>query len=226
MANPDLHYLPRLEQRFYQAFAVVHWNMNVLPAVPGWLGDRFHRDFREIMLHACVRERLVCPAYCLMPDHLHLMWMGLSVTSDQFNGMKFLRTQLNRLLAGNLLENRESAVDSRPRPQSVAVFVRTLPMGFPPLSFPTGILPRRLGVSFKDAARGRGQPWTHVHGHRDRPCGSVRENTADFNLPRTGTRGRSGSGCGRSLLRRARRRWPAPSAAGGPRSSLRPCPGQ
>jgi REP element-mobilizing transposase RayT len=46
------------------------------------------------MLHAAARERLYCPAYCLMPDHLHLVWMGLRRESNQLNAMKFLRTRL------------------------------------------------------------------------------------------------------------------------------------
>ena len=50
------------------------------------------------MLHAAVRERLFCPAYCLMPDHLHLVWMGLRRDSDQLNAMKFLRTHLEPAL--------------------------------------------------------------------------------------------------------------------------------
>jgi putative transposase len=116
MSNPDLHYLPRLERPAYQGFAAVHWNMTVLPPIHGWLDERFHRDFRELLLHTGTRERVFCPAYCLMPDHLHFMWMGLSRQSDQLNGIKFLRTQLNRLLAGDLLEKR--AVDARPQPQS------------------------------------------------------------------------------------------------------------
>jgi REP element-mobilizing transposase RayT len=118
MPNPDLHSLPRLERRCYQAFAAVHWTMKVEPPVPGWLTEAFHQDFRTLLLHAGARERLFCPAYCLMPDHLHLMWLGLSVESDQLNGMKFLRMYLNRVLAGRLVENRKSAVDSRPQPQT------------------------------------------------------------------------------------------------------------
>lgn len=46
------------------------------------------------MLHAAAREGLICPIYCLMPDHLHLVWMGLRLDSDQFNAMAFLRTYL------------------------------------------------------------------------------------------------------------------------------------
>jgi REP element-mobilizing transposase RayT len=124
MPNPDLHSLPRLERSCYRAFSVVHWTMKVEPPIPGWLTDRFHQDFRTLLLHACARERPFCPTYCLMPDHLHLMWLGLAVESDQLNGMKFFRTYLNRLLKGNPLENRKSAmrkfaVDSRPQPQQL-----------------------------------------------------------------------------------------------------------
>ena len=104
MSNPNLHHLPRLDRQFYRAFAAVHWTMRVEPSAGGWLQDPFHRAFRELLLHACARERLVCPVYCLMPDHLHLIWMGLAIESDQLNAMKFFRLHLNRLLAGEPLE--------------------------------------------------------------------------------------------------------------------------
>ena len=60
----------------------------------GWLTPAFHQRFRNLMLHAAAREGLVCPVYCLMPDHLHLVWMGLRLDWDQINGMAFLRTYL------------------------------------------------------------------------------------------------------------------------------------
>lgn len=104
MSNPDLHHLARLERSHYQAFAAVHWTMRVEPATPGWLDDRFHYEFREVLLHACVREKLACPTYCLMPDHLHLMFLGLAVTSDQLNAIRFLRLHINRLLTGEPLQ--------------------------------------------------------------------------------------------------------------------------
>ena len=64
----------------------------------GWLNDLFHARFRELMLHAAARESLFCPTYCLMSDHIHLIWMGLRRDSDQRNGMKFLREHCGTLL--------------------------------------------------------------------------------------------------------------------------------
>jgi len=89
-------YLPRLSREHYQADAVVFWTLTVFDKAKGWLTPTFHQRFRELMFHAAAREGLVCPVYCLMPDHLHLVWMGLRLDSDQINGMAFLRTYLNR----------------------------------------------------------------------------------------------------------------------------------
>jgi len=50
-----------------------------------------------------------------MPDHLHLMFLGLAVASDQLNAVKFLRLRLNRLLAGEPIQ--KFAALSRARPQ-------------------------------------------------------------------------------------------------------------
>jgi putative transposase len=92
-------YLPRLPREYYQADSVVHWALPIALRERGWLGDWFHAAFRELMLHAAAREGLFCPTYCLMPDHLHLVWMGLRLDSDQLNGMAFLRTHLEPKLA-------------------------------------------------------------------------------------------------------------------------------
>ncbi len=87
-------YLPRLPREYYQGDAAVFWTLTVFDKAKGWLTPSFHQCFRELMLHAAAREDLVCPMYCLMPDHLHLVWMGLRLDSDQINGMAFLRTYL------------------------------------------------------------------------------------------------------------------------------------
>jgi hypothetical protein len=90
--------LPRLENHFYQAHAVVFWTNTLEERARGWLTKHFHFIFRELMLHAAAREELFCPAYCLMPDHLHFIWMGLRRDSDQLNAMKFLRSHLEPAL--------------------------------------------------------------------------------------------------------------------------------
>lgn len=92
------HYLPRLKREFYQADAAVFWTMPISHRQQGWLTDCFHAVFRETMLHAAAREGLLCPAYCLMPDHVHFVWMGLHRDTDQRNGIKFLRAQLGKHL--------------------------------------------------------------------------------------------------------------------------------
>ena len=43
------------------------------------------------MLHVATREHLLCPIYTLMPDHLHLIWIGCCTGSDQRAASKFLR---------------------------------------------------------------------------------------------------------------------------------------
>jgi len=91
-------YLPRLLRVYYQADAVVHWTLTVFDRKRGWLTPELHHQFRELMFHAAAREGLVCPIYCLMPDHLHLVWMGLRLDTDQINGMAFLRTYLEPVL--------------------------------------------------------------------------------------------------------------------------------
>jgi REP element-mobilizing transposase RayT len=90
--------LPRLPREYYQGDAFVHWSLSTQDRATGWLSPTFHARFRELMLHAAAREGLFCPVYCLMPDHLHLIWLGLRLDSDQLNGMSFLRTYLETAL--------------------------------------------------------------------------------------------------------------------------------
>ena len=90
--------LPRLLRHHYQGHAVVMWTLTMEHRATGWLNELFHLRFRELMLHAAVREKVWCPTYCLMPDHLHLVWMGMRRKSDQLNAMRFLRRQLAPML--------------------------------------------------------------------------------------------------------------------------------
>ena len=91
-------HLPRLAPEFYRGDAAVHWTLTVFDRGSGWLNAAFHSAFRELMHHTAAREGLFCPAYCLMPDHIHLLWLGLRRDTDQRNGMSFLRSHLERQL--------------------------------------------------------------------------------------------------------------------------------
>jgi REP element-mobilizing transposase RayT len=99
--DPDLpkDHLPRLPRAYYQGDAAVHWTLVIQDRQTGWLSPNFHALFRELLLHACAREDLISPVYTLMPDHLHIVLMGVARASDQLSAMTFLHTQLNRALA-------------------------------------------------------------------------------------------------------------------------------
>jgi len=93
--------LPRLLPHHYQGHAAVFWTFTLEARARGWLTSQFHALFREMLLHAATRQNLVCPAYCLMPDHLHFVWMGLRRESDQLKAVRFLRGQLSPALGND-----------------------------------------------------------------------------------------------------------------------------
>jgi REP element-mobilizing transposase RayT len=83
--------LPRLAPEFYQGYAHVLWTHVVEGRQTGWLNERWYAQFRECLLHTCVRYRLGCARYVVMPDHLHLIWVGADASSDQLKATKFFR---------------------------------------------------------------------------------------------------------------------------------------
>jgi len=115
-----MHHLPRLPRPYYQAFAVVHWTITLEDRTQGWLDALFHAQFRELLLHAASRQGLFCPTYILMPDHMHLVWMGLRLASDQINGMRFFRKYLqlefSRRESASAPSNATSKTGARTRP--------------------------------------------------------------------------------------------------------------
>jgi REP element-mobilizing transposase RayT len=76
----------------------VHWTLTVEDRATGWLGDSFHHRWQLCLLHACARFRLLCPAYVLMPDHMHLIWTRYCGDSDQLRAIEFFRKQLRPAL--------------------------------------------------------------------------------------------------------------------------------
>lgn len=88
-------HLHRLPPRYYQADAIVHWSITILERRQGWLSVTFLYRFRELMTHTVFRYGLACPIFCLMPDHFHMVWMGLCSGSDQLLAMKHFRKTVN-----------------------------------------------------------------------------------------------------------------------------------
>src|SRR5882757_7302517 len=88
-------HLKRLPKEQYQGQAYVHWSMTMEDRKTGWLIPILYYKFREILTHTAFRYGLSCPIYCCMPDHLHLLWVGITESCDQRNAARFFRTQLN-----------------------------------------------------------------------------------------------------------------------------------
>ena len=98
--------LPRLSREHYQGRAVVLWTHTFEDRARGWLDESFHARFREILLHTCARHTLATPCYVLMPDHWHLVWMGLDDHSDHHTATAFLRQHVRPFLASVRLQDR------------------------------------------------------------------------------------------------------------------------
>tara|TARA_R110002073_G_scaffold163276_1_gene319318 strand:+ start:8586 stop:9317 length:732 start_codon:yes stop_codon:yes gene_type:complete len=94
--HPDR--LKRLTPEYYQGDAWVHWILTIEKRRIGWLDARLLYRFRELLTHGAFRYQFACPIYCLMPDHMHLLWAGLTAKSDQLVGMKSFRKNLNDTL--------------------------------------------------------------------------------------------------------------------------------
>jgi hypothetical protein len=97
---------PRLPREFYQGFSIALWTHTFEDRATGWLNDAFHLHFREILLHTCHRYGLANACYVLMPDHWHLVWMGLEESSDQWLATAFLRKNLHPALGPARLQDR------------------------------------------------------------------------------------------------------------------------
>lgn len=96
--NAQHVFLKRLPSVAYQGSAIVHWSLTIEDRQTGWLTPKFYYKFRELLAHTTFRYGFSCPIFCCMPDHIHLMWVGLRESTDQLNAMKFFRTRVNEVL--------------------------------------------------------------------------------------------------------------------------------
>ncbi|WP_252854987.1 hypothetical protein [Aeoliella straminimaris] len=94
MPSDEKRHLPRLEQSAYRGPSYVHWTMTIRDRRTGWLIPAFNYKFRELLTHTAFRYAIACPIYCLMPDHLHMIWIGIDDRSDQLKATRYFRKQL------------------------------------------------------------------------------------------------------------------------------------
>ena len=95
----DDSYLKRLEPENYRDQAYVHWSLTIEDRKQGWLQPIVLYKFRELLTHSMFRYGLCCPIFVLMPDHFHMMWVGVLDGADQLPAMKHFRGRLNDTLA-------------------------------------------------------------------------------------------------------------------------------
>ena len=91
-------YLKRLSPEYYRGLAHVHWSLTMEDRRTGWLIPIFYYKYREILTHTAFRFGLCCPMYCCMPDHIHMLWIGILEHCDQRRAMRYFRKQLNPVL--------------------------------------------------------------------------------------------------------------------------------
>ncbi|QDV26424.1 hypothetical protein [Aureliella helgolandensis] len=98
MPKPSDAHLPRLAPEYYRGVAYVHWTMTLQGRRTGWLKPIFLYKFRELLTHAAFRFCFTCPIYCLMPDHMHMIWIGMNDRTDQLKASKYFRKHVNETL--------------------------------------------------------------------------------------------------------------------------------
>ena len=87
--------LKRLPREYYRGEVWVHWVLAIEDRKTGWLDAKLLFRFREILAHTTFRYQVCCLIYCLMPDHIHMLWGGLAPSSDQCSAMQRFRLDMN-----------------------------------------------------------------------------------------------------------------------------------
>ena len=65
----------------------------------GWLDARMYYRFRELLTNSQFRYAIACPIFCVMPDHIHLIWMGILESTDQKLAVRPCDTRFNDSLS-------------------------------------------------------------------------------------------------------------------------------
>jgi REP element-mobilizing transposase RayT len=73
--------------------------MTIQERKTGWLVPIFYYKFREILSHAAFRYAFACPIFCLMPDHMHMLWLGIDDRTDQLKASEYFRKRISEPLS-------------------------------------------------------------------------------------------------------------------------------
>jgi len=151
MEKQTRDHLRRLDKSFYRSLATVHWIHSIDQRRTGWLERDFHVSFRESLTHAAFLFGVWCPAYCLMPDHIHLVWSGTSEKSDQLLATRWLRRRVNSALAARSFQLQKQAYDRVLRPEERERFAFEKMLGYVLAN------PQRAGLEEEDTLQPRWQ---------------------------------------------------------------------
>lgn len=104
MAGSPYRHLPRLADESYRGFQFVHWIMTIADRHKGWLNKGFHSRFREILIQSATKYHVVVPTCCLMPDHIHILSVGINPMADQKLWSRSVRRAVNQGLKPQRLQ--------------------------------------------------------------------------------------------------------------------------
>ncbi|MCG8602121.1 MAG: hypothetical protein MI807_18400 [Verrucomicrobiales bacterium] len=158
-------HLPRLDEGAYRGYAIVHWNFSIKDRQTGWLDAEFHFHFREVLLHSLGRQGALCAGYCLMPDHAHLLLLGVDEKCDQREAIRFLRKHTQSDLRRRNCEWQKQPYDNVLREkdrqrfsfEKIAGYIRENPVraglvsNWVDWSYTGSMLPGYPEVNFRDA---------------------------------------------------------------------------
>lgn len=93
----------------------------------GWLVPIFYYKFRELLTHTAFRFGLCSPLFCCMPDHIHMLWIGIMDQCDQRKAMRYFRRQLNPVLEKLHARLQKQPYDHVLRDEEVAEYIARNP---------------------------------------------------------------------------------------------------
>ena len=94
-----IHRLPR---EYYQGEITTAFTLCIQNKKPLFLDPAVVHDFVKIMITTLEKSNCIVPAYCFMPDHLHIILAGKAVDADLWNTMVSYKQKTGYWLSRNI----------------------------------------------------------------------------------------------------------------------------